>query len=337
MPQLSALARTGRVGRLRAVSSHLPVTETSAAATSVGTIPPMALDPGAVAIEALGLVLATDESCTVVEVLDLHGEPAPALDVERAAAALRSQLRWQRVAGVTRGNQILIAGAVPSVLPQIEGLRLEPLAPGFLPSPMLDRGMVVIAAQGSVLLGVASMLGATAVPIDASKADVHDPVPARLRARASNALLSGAHTVIVESRAPLQARRGQRDDAGRERAVAAALAQLDREMIGPLRATTSWVGACISVTADLLRSASGAPVRGEVPIAMAGPRSVFMPEPAPLLAPLGTSLVPGYSERGVAELPVVSSPLALLPSRDPTAPRRFRRDPVTGLTVGAAA
>ncbi len=336
MPQLAALARTGRVGRLRAVATHLPVSETSAAATSVGTIPPMALDPGAVAIEALGRVLATDESCTVVEVLDLHGDPAPVLDVERAAAALRHQLRWQRVAGVTRGNQILIAGAVPSILPQIEGLRLEPLAPGFLPSPLLDRGMVVVAAEGSVLLGVASLLGATAIPIDASKADVRDPVPARLRVQASSSLLAGAHTVVVESRAPMQARRGRRDDVSRERAVATCLAQLDREVIGPLRATASWVGACISVTADLLRESDGTPVRGDVPIAMAGPRSVFMPEPAPLLAPLGTTLVPAYCERGVEGLPVVHSPLVMLPSREAGAPRRFSRDPRTGLTVSEA-
>ncbi len=337
MPQLAGLARAGRVGRLRSVAAHLPVSETSAAATSLGMIPPMALDPGAVAIESLGRVLATDESCTVVEVLDLHGDPAPALDVERAETALRHQLRWQRVAGVIRGNQILIAGAVPTVLPQIEGLRLEPLAPGFLPSPMLDAGMVVIAAEGSMLLGVASLLGATIVPVDASKGEVHDPVPGRLRARASTALLAGAHTVIVESRAPLQARRGHRDDAGRERACAAALGQLDRELLGPLRAATSWVGACISVTADLPRTSSGVPVRGDVPIAMAGPRSVFMPEPAPLLAPLGTSLVPAYSERGVETASAVSSPLAMLPGREAVVPRRFTRDARTGLTVGGAA
>lgn len=337
MPQLSALTRAGRVGRLRTVAAHLPVSETSAAATSLGTIPPMALDPGAVAIESLGRVLATDESCTVVEVLDLHGDPAPALDVERAEATLRHQLRWQRVAGVTRGNQLLIAGAVPTVLPQIEGLRLEPLPHGFLPSPLLDSGTVVIAAEGSMLLGVASLLGATAVAIDASKGEVRDPVPARLRVRASAALLAGAHTVVVESRAPLQARRAPRTDAARERAVASVLAQLDRELIGPLRAATAWVGACISITADLPRTPDGRALRGEVPIAMAGPRSVFMPEPAPLLAPLGTSLVPAYSERGVETLPIVSSPLAMLPGRDVTVPRRFSRDARTGLTVRGAA
>ncbi|MBJ7471431.1 MAG: hypothetical protein JHD16_09015 [Solirubrobacteraceae bacterium] len=333
MPQLAGIARTGRVGRLHAVASHLPVSETSAAATALGTIPPMALDPGAVAIEALGRVLASDESCTVVVVLDHHGDPAPALDVERAAATLRSQLRWQRVAGVTRGNQILIAGAVPSVLPQVDGLRLEPMAAGFLPSPILNRDTVVVAADGSMMLGVASLLGATAIPVNPAKGDVHDPVPGRLRATATTALLQGAHTVVVETRAPLLARRGQRDDAARQRLVAGVLSQVDRELIGPLRTATSWVNACISVTADLSRRPDGTPVRGDVPIAMAGPRAVFMPEPAPLLAPPGTTFVPAYSERGVADQPAVSTPFTMLPAREAAPLRRFRRDPVTGRTA----
>lgn len=337
MPQLAALGHAGRVGRLRAVAGHLPATETSAAATSLGMIPPMALDPGAVAIESLGRVLATDEHCTVVDVLDLQGDPAPALDVERAAATLRHQLRWQRVAGVMRGHQILIAGAVPTVLPQVEGLRLEPLAPGFLPSPMLDHSTVAVAAEGSILLGVASMLGAATIAVDPSKSEVRDPVPARLRTQACAALLDGAQTVVVEARGALAARRARRDDATRERAVAAVLGLLDRELVGPLRATSSWVEASIAVTADLARDANGLPVRGDVPIAMAGPRHVFMPEPAPLLAPFGTTPVPAHSERGVDGLPSVATPLAMLPSRESVGPRRFVRDAVTGLTARGAA
>lgn len=334
MPHLAGLAEAGRVGRLRAVASHLPATETSAAATALGMIPPMALDPGAVAIEALGRALATDESCTVVEVLDLVGEPAPALDVERAEGILRHQLRWQRVVGVVRGHQILIAGAVPTRLPEIEGLRLEPLAAGFLPPPLLSSDTVVVAAEGSILLGVATLLGASTIAVDPTRADVRDPVPGRLRSHASKALVDGANTVIVESRAPAQARRARRDAAATDRAVADALGLADREIVGPLRSATAWLGACLVVTADLPRDASGRVVRGDVPIVMGGPRETFLREPQPLLAPLGTTPAPVYSERGVAELPVVGSPLLLLPARGLGGPRRFQRDPVTGITSG---
>lgn len=337
MPQLAGLANVGRVGRLRAVAAHLPPTETSAAATSLGMVPPMALDPGAVAIEALGRALATDEHCTVVEVLDLFGDPAPALDVERAESILRHQLRWQRVIGVVRGHQVLVAGAVPAKLPEIEGLRLNPLPAGFLPPPLLHGETVVVAAEGSMLLGVGSLLGATTLAVDATRADVRDPVPGRLRTQATSALIDGASTIVIESRAAISARRNSRDAATAERAVATALSMLDRELVGPLRAATSWTGAALVVTADVLRDDRGRPVLGEVPIVMSGPRDTFLVEPAPLLSPLGTAPVPAHSERGVAELPVVGTPHALLPARDPGAPRRFRRDPVTGITSGVAA
>lgn len=336
MPQLAALANTGRVGQLRPVAAHLPSTETSAAATSLGMIPPMALDPGAVAVEALGRALATDESCTVVEVLDLLGDPAPALDVERAESILRHQLRWQRVIGVVRGHQILIAGAVPARFPEIEGLRLNPLPAGFLPPPLLAGETVVVAAEGSVLLGVGALLGATTIAVDATRADVRDPLPGRLRTHAAKALIDGASTVVVESRAAANARRMARDPAAAERAVTTVLGTVDRELVGPLRTATAWTRAALVVTADLLRSESGRPVRGEVPIAMGGPRDVFLTEPAPLLAPLGTTPAPAYSERGVAGLPIVGTPHMLLPARDASAPRRFRRDPVTGITSGIA-
>lgn len=337
MPQLAGLANVGRVGRLRPAAAHLPATDTTAAATSLGMVPPMALDPGAVAIEALGRALATDEHCTVVEVLDLLGDPAPALDVERAESILRHQLRWQRIIGVVRGHQILVAGAVPAKLPEIEGLRLQPLPAGFLPPPLLHGETVVVAAEGSLLLGVGSLLGATTLAVDATRAEIRDPVPGRLRAQASAALISGASTVVVESRAAMTARRNGRDPLVSERAVAAALSLLDRELVGPLRAATTWTGASLVVTADLLRDLRGRPVRGEVPIVMSGPRDAFLVEPAPLLSPLGTTPVPVHSERGVADLPIVGTPQTLLPARDVSAPRRFRRDPVTGITSGIAA
>lgn len=336
MPQLAGLATVGRVGRLRAVAPHLPATETSAAATSLGMIPPMALDPGAVAVEALGRALATDESCTVVEVLDHFGDPAPALDVERAESILRHQLRWQRVIGVVRGHQILVAGAVHATLPEIEGLRLNPLPAGFLPPPLLAGETVVVAAEGSVLLGVGSLLGATTLAVDATRADVRDPIPGRLRTQATKALIEGAHTIVVESRAPTNARRPGRDPIVAERAVVAALSLIDRELVGPLRAATAWTGAAFVVTADVLRDGLGRPTRGEVPIVMGGPRETFLIEPAPLLAPLGTTPAPAYSERGVSDLPIVGTPQMLLPARDAATPRRFRRDPATGLTSGIA-
>lgn len=337
MPQLAGLAHTGRVGRLRPAAAHLPATETSAAATSLGMIPPMALDPGAVAVEALGRALATDESCTVVEVLDLLGDPAPALDVERAESILRHQLRWQRVIGVVRGHQVLVAGAVPPKLPEIEGLRLIPLPAGFLPPPLLHGSTVVVAAEGSVLHGVGSLLGATTVAVDATRADVRDPVPGRLRTQTAKALIDGAQTIVVESRAPAVARRNGRDPVSAERAVAATLSRLDRELVGPLRAAAAWTGAAFVVTADVLRGDTGRPVRGEVPIVMGGPRDTFLVEPTPLLAPLGTTPAPAYSERGVEGLPIVGTPHSLVPARDASAPRRFRRDPVTGITTGIAA
>lgn len=332
MPHLAALGHSGRVGRLRTVAQHLPIGETTAAAALLGTVPPVALDPGAVAAEALGRLLATDECCTLVDVVDHAGEPAPALDVQRAVDALRHQLAWHRIVGIRNGHQVLIAGGTRPVLPLIDGLDLRPADHGFLPSRQLDASTVVVAAEGSTLLGVASLLGAQVEGVDAARGMVHDPVPSRLRSRAIRALIGGARTVVVESRAPLEARRGPRGMAGHAQAVRACLEALDRELVGPLGTAAAWMGASLAVTADLARRADGAAVRGEVPIVMAGPRSVFTPEPAPLLAPLGTTLPPRYCERAVAGAPIVASPFTIVPSAGLSVPRRFTRDPRSGRT-----
>ncbi len=336
MPQLRAIGQAGRVGRLRTVATHLPVSETTAAAALLGTIPPVALDPGAVAAEALGRLLAGDECCTLIEVVDLAGDPAPALDVERAVDALRHQLTWHRMVGIRHGHQILIAGATRPVLPQIEGLDLRAAEHGFLPARQLDAGTVVVAAEGSTLLGVASLLGAHGIAVDPRRADLRDPVPGRLRKQAIGALLGGAHTLVIESRALVEIRRGPRDATLRERAFLRVLEALDRELVGPMRTAAAWLDACLSVTADVPRLADGGALRGEVPIVMAGPRSVFLPEPAPLLAPPGTSLPPAYCERSVAGAPIVSSPFSMLPATSELGPRRFSRDPVSGRTLEAA-
>ncbi|MDO9353420.1 MAG: hypothetical protein Q7T55_06980 [Solirubrobacteraceae bacterium] len=334
MPQLQALSIAGRVGRLRTVASHLPVSETTAAAALLGTVPPDALDPGAVAAESLGHLISAGEGCTVVEVVDLAGDPAPALDVERAIEALRSRLPLHRVVDARPGHHVLGAGAARPELPQVEGLDLRPAEHGYLPSRQLDERTVVVAAEGSTLLGVASLLGARTITVDPRRADRRDPVPARLRREAIAMMLAGAETVVVESRAPLDIRRGPRDPLLRQRALRRSLEALDRELIGPLRTSADWLGACLSVTSDLPRLEDGRPVRGDVPLMMTGPRNVFLPEPAPALAPLGTSLPPAYSERMVAGSAVVSSPTTMLPSHRESGPRRFSRDPVSGRTYG---
>jgi hypothetical protein len=337
MPQLQALSTTGRVGRLRTVASHLPVSETTAAAALLGTVPPDALDPGAVAAESLGHLLTAGEGCTVVEIVDLAGDPAPALDVERAIEALRRRLPLHRVVDARQGHHVLVAGATRPKLPMVEGLDLRAAEHGFLPARQLDERTVVVAAEGSTLLGVASLLGARTITVDPRRADRRDPVPARLRRQAIAMMLEGAQTVVVESRAPLEIRRGPRDPLLRQRALRRALESLDRELVGPMRASAAWLGACLSVTSDLPRLEDGQAVRGDVPLVMTGPRAVFLPELAPPLAPLGTSLPPAYSERMVAGSAVVSSPTTMLPSHHQSGPRRFSRDPVSGRTHHAEA
>lgn len=333
MPQLGALVGAGRVGRLRTVAAHLPVNETTAAAALLGTVPPAHLDPGAVAAEALGGLLASDESCTLVEVVDLFGEPAPALDVQRAIDAMHHQLSWHRIVGVRNGHQVLVAGSSEPRLPEIEGLHLRPAEHGFLPPRQLDASTVVVADEGSTLLGVASLLGARTEAVDPTRASQRDPVPARLRARAVSSLIGGARTVVVETRAPLLARRGLRERSLRERALIESLEMLDRELIGPLRSAAAWTGSCISITADLARTPLGAPVRGEVPLVIAGPRDVLVARSSPMAPPPGSSLPPRHCERALTDAPIVTSPFTMIPARDVTGPRRFRRDPRTGRTT----
>lgn len=335
VPSLAAMAERGHCGRLRTIPPHLPVEEGSSLAALLGTALPEPLDPGTLAAEASGALLAPGERCGLVEVLDHAGEPAPALHVARAVEVLRGRLPRHRVVAVRRGNQVLLAGATGiDALPSVQGLELRLAPAGYLPErPALDERTVVVATAGSIILGVARLLGARALAVDGVLAGGRDLVPARLRSAGAGALLHGASTVIVEAAAPLLARRGHRDEPARERAVAAALSQLDRELIGPLRTAAAWRGAGFVVTADVARRTTGQPVEGDVPIIVAAAREHEAAEPAAGAALDGVLLPPRYSERGVAERPIVTSPFAVPPARDPDAPLRFRRDPATGVTV----
>ncbi|MEH3055191.1 MAG: hypothetical protein PGN13_14525 [Patulibacter minatonensis] len=334
MPNLAALAMGGRVGRLRAVPPHHPVDATSAHATLLGATLPDALDPAAVSAEAAGALVAPGERCTLVEVLDHVGDAAPALHVARALEVLRGQLADYRVAAVRRGNQLLLAGPGRPKMPVVDGLQLTAAPAGHLPSaPPLDPSTVAIAAAGSSLLGVARLLGATPVMVDGMRAGRHDPVPERLRSAALRALLGGAATIVVETTAPLIARRGLRDDPSRERAAAAVLSLLDRELLGPLRTAAAWRGAGFVVTSDIARASSGPPVRGDVPIVVAGGHGETTTARGARVGSDGTLLPPVYSERGQLGRAIVTSPFALPPVRDPLAPIRFARDPASGRTV----
>lgn len=334
LPSLAAMTERGRTARLRAVAPHLPVDELSAYPTLLGTAIPEPLDPAAVACESSGAVLGPGERCALVEVLDHAGDPAPALHVARAVEVLRGQLPQQRIAAVRRGNQVLLAGLRRPVMPEVGGLELRLADEGWLPATaLLDASTVVVAAAGTAILGVARLLGARVVAVDGLRSGPSDPVPARLRSAATQALLDGARTVIVESSAALVARRGQRDEVVRERAVADVLARLDRELIGPLHTAAAWQSAAFVVTADLARRSEGPPAPGEVPMIVAGDRQVPAAPPAPRPAVEGTLLPPRYSERGVLDRPIVTSPFTVPPVRDPDAPLRFRRDPASGVTV----
>lgn len=339
LPALSALASSGRTGRLRAVAPHLEADASTAHATLLGVALSEALDPAAVAAESVGATVGAGEQYALIEVLDHTGEPAPALHVGRAVEVIRAQLPWHRVATVRRGNHVLLAGPSRPVLPDVDGLELRMAPSGLVPErPALDHGTLVIATAGSLLIGVARLLGAAVVIVDGTRAGRQDPVPARLRTAAAAALLGGARTVVVESTAPLVARRGHRDDASRERAVAGALAMLDRELVGPLAATASWARASFAVTADVARVSAGQPTAGDVPLIAALGRDEQIAPPhrsAPVAE--GVTPPPPYSERGVSDRPIVTSPFTIPPARDPEAPLRFRRDPATGVTLPDAA
>ncbi len=338
MPNLAALAQRGGSARLRAVAPHLPADELSAAATLLGAALPAALDVAAVAGEASGAVIASDEAVTLVDVVDHLGEPAPALHVARAVDVLRGQLTGHRVAAVRRGNQTVLAGPHRPQMPYVDGLELRVAPAGWRPSaPALDASTVVVATAGASILGVARLLGARAVVVDGLRLGRPDPVPARLRAAATQALLGGARTVVVESAAPLVARRGSRDEATREAAVAAVLGRLDRELIGPLAAAAAWREAAFIVTADLPRRSAGAPVTGEVPITVQAGRAATAATPPRTPAVDGTLQPPRYSERGVADRAILTTPFVLPPARDPAAPLRFRRDAESGVTVPESA
>lgn len=334
LPSLAAMAERGRTARLRAIAPHLPAEELNAYPTLLGTAVPSPLDRAAVAGESCGAVLSAGERCALVEVLDHAGEPAPALHVARAVEVLRGQLPQHRIAAVRRGNEVLLAGLRRPVMPEVGGLELRLGEEGWLPSrPLLDASTVVVASAGASILGVARLLGARAVAVDPVRSGPADPVPARLRSAATQALLDGARTVVVESAAALLARRGMSDEVARERAVGDVLARLDRELIGPLHTAAAWQSAAFVVTADLARRSAGPPAPGEVPMIVAGDRQVPAAPPASRPAVEGTLLPPRYSERGVLDRPIVTSPFTVPPVRDPDAPLRFRRDPASGVTV----
>lgn len=334
MPNLSAIGARGRTARLRAVAPHLPADEPSAQATLLGTALPAALDAAAVAAHASGAVLGAGEHVALVEVLDHVGEPAPALHVARAVDVLRAQLSRHRIAAVRRGNQVLLAGYGRPEMPYVDGLELRLAPQGWRPEHApLDRSTVVVAAGGATILGVAGVLGAGTTVVDGLRSGRSDPLPARLRSAATEALLDGARTVIVESNAALVARRGQPDEVLRERAVAAALARLDRELVGPLATAAAWHAAGFVVTADLPRRSTGQPARGEVPILVSSGRLVTGGRTPQRPAVEGTMQPPAFSERGALDRPIVTTPFAIPPMRDPEAPVRFRRDPASGVTL----
>lgn len=334
MPHLAAMAGRARTARLRAIAPHLPGDELGAYATLLGTALPGPLDLAAVAGEACGAVLAAGERATLVRVVDHMGEPAPALHVARAVDVLRGQLARHRVAAVRRGNEIVLAGPQRPTMPYVDGLDLRVADEGWRPEhPLLDASTVVVATAGATLLGVARVLGAGTVVVDGLRSGRHDPVPARLRAAATQALLGGARTVVVETAAALVARRGYDDDAQREQAVAAALSRLDRELIGPLATASAWQSAGFAITADAPRVSSGQLTAGEVPLIVGSGRSLAAAKAPARPAVDGTLLPPRYSERGVADRPIVTTPFVIPPMRDPAAPARFRRDPVSGVTL----
>lgn len=331
MPNLAALARAGRVGRLRAIAGHLPAQRISAMAGLLGVVPPMAIDPAAVAARARGVVLGVDEGCTLVSVRSADGRPAPALEVHRAAQAFDAQLLWHRVVGRRRCHELLIAGPAAPRLPQLDGLQLEAVGGGVLPGARLNRSTVAVGPSRGTLIGVAGLLGAGVVVAG----ETPQPTAAlerELRVGAIAALLGGAETVLVDVPSALLARRREQRSGRREQTVAGVLERVDRALIGPLWSAAAWAGASLVVTADVPVGSGARPLRGDVPIVTSAPRSVLLPEPAPLLAPAGTTAPPRYCERGIVGLPVVTSPLRLVPERATVGPRRFSRDPVSGRT-----
>ncbi|MFT4035382.1 MAG: hypothetical protein QM679_07380 [Patulibacter sp.] len=335
VPHLAALAARGSCARLRAVAPHLPAQPSAAYAALLGVVPPQAPDQAAVVAAASGAALAAGERCMLVEVCDHAGRPAPALHVARAAEVLRARLSRQRVMMLPGGHQILLAGPHRPELPQVDGLELRGAPVGWLPaSPPLDERTVVIAVVGSPLLGVAQLLGARCIAVDASISGAGAPAVVRLRSLATRELRAEPATVVVEAAGPLLARRSQRDEDAREAAVAAVLSGLDRGLLGPLYAVASWCGTAFAVTADLPRAGDGTPCQGEVPLIVAGWRGgapARMPR-----RPVGVSvsLPPVYSERGLHDRTIVTTPFAVPPAQDPNAPQRFARDVQTGSIVG---
>lgn len=331
MPNLHALARSGRVGRLRTLAPHLPADRITAMAGMLGVIPPMAIDQAAVAARAADVVLGVDEACTLVTVRDLEGRPAPALEIHRTAQAFRAQMLWHRVVGQRRAHELIVAGPALPRLPDLDGLELDVLPGGMLPGARLDPRTTVIGRRRGTLVGVGGLLGAKTVAVDSAP---HDPgqLELSLRSEAIAALLGGSETTVVDVPTALASRRRAPRTRGREQAVGDALEWVDRVLIGPLWSAARWAGATLVVTSDLPVGLVDSPLRGDVPIVTSAPRSVLLPEPAPLLTPTGTTAPPRYCERGIVGLPIVTSPLRLVPERGPVGPRRFSRDPVSGRT-----
>lgn len=316
LPHLRSLAATGTVGALDPVAPGLPVTRAAAAAALLGLRLDAPLDPGAVAMESLGKLLADGEHCTVVEVLDVTGASAPVLEVQRAAAALQSQLRFSRVVGQLGGHRLLVAGSTDLQLPRLEGLMLRQLPQGGRPPRTLDHTTVVIAGAGSALLGVGGLAGARTVALARAELGARGEGPAEnLRSIALAELSAGAQTVIVESLAAQSARAVAAADRARLAAVRTALERIDRTLIAPLAAAAGWLGARFAVTSDLPRRTRGAPVAGLVPVVRAGDRGAQAAAAntrarVRLLAPLGTTPPPAYCERALPSLSRLAHPFA---------------------------
>jgi hypothetical protein len=335
VPHLQGLAERGRCGRLRAVAPHLPLHVSSAYVTLLGSAAPQPLDAARIAAEAAGASIGAAEHCALIRVVDHAGDAAPALHVARAVDVLRGQLQGHRVVALHRGHHIVLAGGRRPVMPLVDGLVLQLEPAGWVPQRApLDASTVVVAVDGATILGVARMLGARTEAVErAPGTDARQPVSVRLRSAATAALLGGARTVIVESAAPLAARRRERDERARERAVAAALSRLDRELIGPLHMAAAWQSADFVVTADVARLSAGRPVAGTVPVIWTDRSATSPGRTRPQSLAQGMTPPAPYSERGVADCPIVTSPFTAPQQRDPQAPSRFRRDASTGVTV----
>ncbi len=239
-PALDALAREGRITRIRTTPHGLAPGSEVGIPVLLGWTPTAAVARGPIEAAARDIDVPAGERAWRVDVFS-GSVRADAATTQRAAAAL-SHAAPRHAVHVLTGHRLLVVGPPPLPAPA----RRKPLVAwpeGTLPPRRLNATTVVIAAAGAAA-GVARSMGARVVIPDGATGGPDSDLAAKT-ASALESITAGARRVIVHVGGP--------DEAAHARDPAlkvAVLERADHEVIAPLSEAVTAARGTLQVCPD---------------------------------------------------------------------------------------